>query len=69
MEANYQIRREFYENNCGLIAKNLEEIGMIFKEKYDKQYLENQVKKFFEYRDNYNTQRVRDSIQDFLEND
>ena len=30
---------------------------------------ENQVKKFFEYRDNYNTQRVRDSIQDFLEND
>ena len=42
---------------------------MIFKEKYDKKYLENQVKKFFEYRDNYNTQRVRDSIQDFLEND
>ena len=51
MEANYQIRREFYENNCGLIAKNLEEIGMIFKEKYDKQYLENQVKIYEEAND------------------
>lgn len=55
---HYKLRNIFYEGHCGLIAKSLDDIEDIIREKYNWDDLERRKQNFFCYLDNHNTERV-----------
>lgn len=63
IDNHYELKKEFYEANCGITVNNIDELLSTVSGNFDKKFYNGRKKKFFRFNDECNTERVMNYIK------
>ena len=63
IDNHYELKKEFYEANCGITVNNIDELLSTVRGNFDKKFYNGRKKKFFRFNDKCNTERVMNYIK------